>query len=170
MLTLQTCQACGASLQSWQRLCHSCGQPLATSSGSPPAPLPGAPYCPQCGVALAPGPCYCAWCGAHFNPASAYRVPDQRPYIAAYPPPYGTVGVLVPQKSLTVAFLLTFFFGPFGLLYSTMLGGLLMIPVTLVVSLLTFGLGDFLLWPVCIIWGMMAAAGYNDRLTRGVTR
>jgi hypothetical protein len=80
---------------------------------------------------------------------------------------YGVVGVLVPQKSLTVAFLLTFFFGPFGLLYSSLLGGLLMIPITLVVSLITFGLGDVLLWPVCIIWGLAAAASYNDRLVRG---
>jgi hypothetical protein len=43
-----------------------------------------------------------------------------------------------------------------------------MIPVILVVSLITVGLGDLLLWPVCIIWGLAAAASYNDRLARGM--
>lgn len=96
------------------------------------------------------------------------------------PPPF------VPApKSVGVAFVLTFFFGPFGMLYSTVAGGLIMLGVILAVAVLTgivvglitlvtLGFGAVLallaplvgiaLWVVCIIWGCMAASSHNARL------
>lgn len=67
------------------------------------------------------------------------------------------------RRSVGVAFLLTLFFGPIGLLYATVTGGLVMIAVELMVFLLgvvTLGLGwvlFFVTWVVCIIWGCIAA-------------
>ena len=61
------------------------------------------------------------------------------------------------QKSMAVAFLLTFFFGPLGMLYSTVAGALIMLVVSVVLGFLTAGLSLFVTWPICIIWAMMAA-------------
>ncbi len=69
----------------------------------------------------------------------------------------------VQQKSAAVAFLLAFFFGPFGMFYSTVVGalvclgfGLIVIPI---ISTFTLGLGLFLYIPyyiLCIVWAMIA--------------
>jgi hypothetical protein len=89
----------------------------------------------------------------------------------SYPPPYGpppygpTVVVLAPQKSVGLAFLLTFFFGPLGMLYSTVSGALVMLAGlvigTVFIGIVTFGLGLILYWPLVwvasIIWGCVAA-------------
>jgi hypothetical protein len=103
------------------------------------------------------------------------------------PGPHGQVPpVVIPApKSVGVAFVLTFFFGPFGMLYSTVSGGLIMLGVIAAVAVLTgivvglitlvtMGLGAVLailaplvgvaLWVVCIIWGCMAASNHNARL------
>jgi hypothetical protein len=64
-----------------------------------------------------------------------------------------------------VAFLLTFFFGPLGMMYSTVSGALVMLGVMLIggffIALVTFGLGLVLFWPLVwvasIIWGCVAA-------------
>lgn len=69
----------------------------------------------------------------------------------------------VQEKSLLVAFLLTLFLGPLGMLYSTIIGGLIMIAVYLVIiglSVVTLGMATVLFlpaWIICIAWGMIAA-------------
>jgi hypothetical protein len=60
-------------------------------------------------------------------------------------------------KSRTVAFLLAFFFGPLGMLYSTVVGGLVMLVVGAILMFFTFGLAIFVVWPACIIWAVLAA-------------
>ena len=67
-----------------------------------------------------------------------------------------TVVVSTP-KSVGLAFILTCLFGPLGMLYSTVPGALIMMGVGFVVGLVTFGVGLVLVWPVCIIWGCIAA-------------
>jgi hypothetical protein len=61
-------------------------------------------------------------------------------------------------KSRTVAFLLAFFFGPLGMLYSTVVGGLVMLVVGGILTFFTLGLALFVVWPVCIIWAVLAAS------------
>lgn len=61
-------------------------------------------------------------------------------------------------KSILLAFVLTFFFGPFGMLYSTVVGGIIMLVVCLIFGAMTLGFGLVVLWPICIIWGTVAAA------------
>jgi hypothetical protein len=78
-----------------------------------------------------------------------------------------TVVNIAPAKSVGVAFLLTFFFGPLGLFYSSVAGGVVMLCVETLLFILgfvTFGLAWLLFWFTwvgCIIWGCVAASGSN---------
>jgi hypothetical protein len=76
----------------------------------------------------------------------------------------GQVLVVKAPKNVGVAVILTFFFGPLGMLYSTVVGGLVMIAVSAVVGVLTLGIGLFVTHPICIIWGAVAASNYNKQL------
>jgi len=62
------------------------------------------------------------------------------------------------EKSVETSILLTTIFGPLGLLYSTVTGALVMVVISVVVVPLTLGFGLLLTWPVCILWGALAAA------------
>ncbi|TSE35154.1 hypothetical protein [Tepidimonas charontis] len=76
----------------------------------------------------------------------------------------------VEQKSVLAAFLLTFFFGPLGLLYATVTGGVIMIAAFLaigVLSFLTLGMASILVlpaWIICVVWGVMAASKAKPRV------
>jgi hypothetical protein len=154
--------------------------PPATAAFAVDAPiLPAMPPTPQ---AIAPGwypdpqglPAQRWWDGMGWTdstaPINGYPPPQPSRYpVHGYPPPppYGntTVVVLSPRKSVGVAFLLTFFFGPLGMMYSTVSGALVMLGVMLIggffIALVTFGLGLVLFWPLVwvasIIWGCVAA-------------
>lgn len=80
----------------------------------------------------------------------------------------GPQHVIVTQstKNVGIAIILTFLFGPLGMFYSTIVGGIVMIVVSIIVFFITFGLGLFITWPICIIWGAIAAKNYNDNLLR----
>ena len=81
--------------------------------------------------------------------------------------------VVQSTKSVGVAIILTIIFGPLGMFYSTIPGALIMIAVNVVVfliSVFTAGLGFvlfFITWPVCVIWGAVAASSYNNKLIAG---
>ena len=88
-------------------------------------------------------------------------------YPAVHVPGGGTTVVMMqPRKSVGVALVLTFFFGPFGMFYSTVTGALIMLAAMIfggaLVGVLTFGLGWLVWWPfvwvVSMIWGCLAAA------------
>lgn len=81
-----------------------------------------------------------------------------------------SVVILLPAKSVGVSILLTFFFGPLGMLYSTVPGALVMMAVNVFVGCLTFGLGLAVTWPICIIWGAVAVSSYNQKLLRDYAR
>lgn len=72
--------------------------------------------------------------------------------------------VVMPTKSVGISILLTFLFGPLGMLYSTILGALVMFVVSVIVAIVTLGLGLLITWPISIIWGAMAASAHNRRL------
>lgn len=71
---------------------------------------------------------------------------------------------VVQTKSVGLAAGLGFLLGPLGMLYSTVVGAIVMFFVNLVIGLLTFWLGCFLTWPVCAIWAAVAAKQHNARL------
>ena len=67
------------------------------------------------------------------------------------------------DKSVGAALVLTFLFGPLGLLYSSVLGGILLLVLSFLVAVLTFGLGLVVIWPVAMIWAAIAASNQHSR-------
>ena len=61
------------------------------------------------------------------------------------------------RKSVVVALLLAFLFGPLGMFYSTVFSGLVMLMISPVAALLTLGMSLLITWPICMIWAAMAA-------------
>jgi len=72
--------------------------------------------------------------------------------------------IVTSTKSVAISLVLTFFFGALGMLYSTIWGAVIMIIVSIFIGMITLGMGLFLVWPVCMIWGALAAASYNKKL------
>jgi hypothetical protein len=87
-------------------------------------------------------------------------------------------------KSLGLAFLLTLIFGPFGLLYASITGGLIMLLLSIplfvfivkatveggiLLGLASYFVLIFLYWIICILWGLIAASSYNSDLIRDIT-
>jgi len=75
--------------------------------------------------------------------------------------------VVTSTKNVGLAIILAILFGPLGMLYSTVMGGIIMIFVNLIVGFLTLGLGLIVTWPICVIWAGVAANSYNKKLTSG---
>ncbi len=79
-----------------------------------------------------------------------------------------TVVNIAAGKSVGVAFLLTFFFGPFGLFYSSVVGGAIMLVAEMflfILGFVTFGAAWLLFWftwVACIIWGCVAASSTHQ--------
>ena len=140
--------------------------PLATVAPTAQAEYVAAPHLPS-PLAIPPGwypdpaglPAQRWWNGSDWT---GYQAPMVGP--AGHG---GTTFVMVsPPKSAGVALLLTFLFGPLGMLYSTVSGALIMLAISLfgalIIAIPTFGLGLFLWWPAVwltsMIWGTVAAA------------
>jgi len=68
-------------------------------------------------------------------------------------------------KSPGLAALLGCLFGPLGLLYSTGTGAIVMFVVNLVGFVTVIGL--FITWPICGLWGYLAAKKHNEKLLAG---
>jgi hypothetical protein len=71
--------------------------------------------------------------------------------------------IVLKQKSVGVAVLLAFLFGPLGMLYSTGLGALVMFLFNIVVIPATCGFGLLITIPFCMMWAGSAAASHNKR-------
>jgi len=74
--------------------------------------------------------------------------------------------IVTSTKSVGISLILTFLFGAFGMLYSTIWGAIIMLIVSIIVATVTLGMGLFLVWPICMIWGALAAASYNKKLLK----
>jgi len=66
------------------------------------------------------------------------------------------------EKSMLAAILLSLFFGPLGLLYASVTGGIVMLIISIVVGLFTLGVGLLITFPICIIWAVVATNKYNE--------
>lgn len=110
------------------------------------------------------------WDGAHWSESSA-PAPAPAPYGVPAPGVVVQTNVVAPsyavppqRKSAGLAFVLTFFFGPLGMFYSTVNGAVIMTVLTFVLVPLTLGLAWLVLWPVSIIWGIVACENHNREL------
>ena len=77
--------------------------------------------------------------------------------------------VVVSTKSIGLAIALAFFFGPLGMLYSTIMGAVVMFFVCIPVVIFTAGFGLLLTIPACTIWAYLAAKSHNEKLLAGHT-
>lgn len=81
------------------------------------------------------------------------------------PPPVQTNIVFVgKQKSVGTAFLLAFLFGPLGLLYASVMGGIIMFFLGIVLFFLIPIIGGIIAWVGCIIWAVVAAGDANKNI------
>lgn len=69
------------------------------------------------------------------------------------------VNIILPRqtKSIWAAFFLTLLFGPIGLLYASIAGGIILSIVAILLGLISFGVGALIAWPLSIIWAVTAA-------------
>ncbi len=67
-------------------------------------------------------------------------------------------------KSRITSFVLTLLFGPLGLLYSSVVGGIIMIILAITLGAATAGAGAIVIWIVSIIMGDSFTYNYNKRL------
>jgi len=158
------CSGCGASLDEDARFCSGCGSRATPSEHAldqvyevrkaqpqvvQPAGVPSAAQTqmPQFSAAVPP-PNYYAPPQVHVT----QQVQVAQPLFVGAP------------KSVGLALVLTFFFGPLGLLYSSVLGGIIMLVASVALAAVTFGISLFLTWPICMIWGAIAASNYNGGL------
>ncbi|MBV9960954.1 MAG: hypothetical protein JO072_01790 [Parafilimonas sp.] len=74
-----------------------------------------------------------------------------------------TVIIVQKQKSVGTAFLLAFLFGPLGLLYASVAGGLIMFVISLTLFFLLPLIGPILCWIGCIIWAVVSAQNVNAK-------
>ncbi|MGV9670777.1 hypothetical protein ACWDPV_09280 [Gordonia sp. NPDC003504] len=101
-------------------------------------------------------------------PQASWPYPVAQPGVA-----YQPVVVVGSEKSVGLAFVLAFFFGPLGMFYSTVTGALVMLGVSVVGLFLSFfllGVPSFLIWIGCIVWSCNAASEHNNRLRAGILR
>ena len=74
--------------------------------------------------------------------------------------------VVSAPKSVGIAIILTVLFGPLGMFYSTIIGAIIMMIISVIAAIVTVGFGLILTWPVCIIWGALAAKAHNKKLAK----
>ncbi len=70
------------------------------------------------------------------------------------------------KKSQFVGFLLTLFFGPFGLLYSSVPMALILIVIGFLFGLMTAGLGAIVIWLISILVGFFTVSRWNEKVSR----
>ncbi len=131
------------------------------------------PYCANCGTQIAETAKFCPSCGAAYRSSgqSSSQTAQQTPVSPLQThqnttaiPLQQNVVVMGKAKSVGVAFLLAFLFGPLGLLYATVIGGIVMFFVTLVLFFLLPIVGIVLCWIGCIICAIVAADQANKSM------
>lgn len=70
----------------------------------------------------------------------------------------------IPFKSVAVALLFGVFLGPIGLLYATVVGGIVMIALGFIVISSKLFVPIALVWVMSCVWGVSATNRYNQKL------
>lgn len=110
--------------------------------------------CPRCNLI---NPTEAQWCDCGYEfPKIEIKDPDKKQSSRPL--------IVMPLKSVGISIILTIFFGPLGMFYSTIKGGIIMLIISFFFGLITMGYGLIILWPICIIWGAMATDKHNKEL------
>jgi hypothetical protein len=80
-----------------------------------------------------------------------------------------TVVLALSQKNTGLSVLLTILFGSLGLLYSSIVGGIIMFIVETVLFIPTLGLAAIVTHPICVIWGIIAVKNHNQQILTQTT-
>lgn len=70
----------------------------------------------------------------------------------------------LPFKSVALTLLFTVILGPVGLLYATLLGGVVMIVLGFFIVCTKLMIPIILVWLISCIWGVAAANNYNKKI------
>ena len=62
------------------------------------------------------------------------------------------------KKNVWLAAVLAFLFGPIGMFYSTIVGAIIMLIVSIIVGFFTLGIGLAVTWPIGVVWAAIAAS------------
>lgn len=84
----------------------------------------------------------------------------------------GPIGYQQPpsDKSVGVAFVLTFFFGPLGMFYTDVVPAIVMVLAAVVIGFFTLGLALPFIWIGSIIWGCVSASNQHSRFLASLAR
>ena len=74
--------------------------------------------------------------------------------------------VVADTKSVLLAVVLAFCFGPLGLLYSSIIGAIVTFILAAIIAVITLTYGLFLIPPICAIWAFFATRSHNSKLRR----
>lgn len=177
-MSLIPCQDCGREISSLAAACIHCGRPLHADAAAPPAFDAGS-QCPMCAAPVTHargrtgGKVWCVRCGGELiygtDGALVRAVPRGYQQVA---PTHAAVPVVIvnERKSVGLAMLLAFFFGPLGMAYATVGGAVAMCIISLFLAVVTMGLGLFVTWPICVIWAAYAAGEHNRRVLYSAAR
>jgi hypothetical protein len=77
---------------------------------------------------------------------------------------------VLPFKSVAGALLFSALLGPVGVLYSSMIGGLVMIVLGFIVLSSKLMVPIILVWVISCIWGVAAANCYNKKLLNAIVK
>lgn len=116
-----------------------------------------------------------------FSDPSSGNSPDAGPYPLPLPPPPPQADAPVPNtafgettpqdKSVGVAFALTFFFGTLGLFYVIPAGQAILVNIgAVILAVVTIGFGLFLIIPGAIVWACIAASNQHTAYETWRTR
>lgn len=72
--------------------------------------------------------------------------------------------VVVAGKSMAMAIIPAILFVPLGLLYSSVMGGIVTFVLTILIGIFTLGFGALLMWPICVIWSAVAVNSHNKKM------
>lgn len=75
---------------------------------------------------------------------------------------------LIQKKSMAVGVLLALFFGPLGLFYSSVPGGLILMLVGIPLAIVTGGLGLIPVAIASVIWAVVAIGRHNGKLIKSI--
>ena len=162
------CIHCGAKLPPDALFCLSCG--TKQDSAAQPRPIASPPQAlalqmhqqPQQQIPPQPQ----GYPQQPFQPGYPRQGYPQQPMQQGYPQQPQMIIAQTP-KSMPLALILTFFFGPLGLLYASVRDGLILICISIAVAFLTLGFGLIFVWIGSMVWAYMDVEKYNRALLSG---
>lgn len=72
----------------------------------------------------------------------------------------------LPYKSVAAALLFSVILGPIGLLYSSFWGGLVLIPIGIIIINAKYFFPILFLWIICCVWAVRAVESSNQKIYR----